>query len=149
MAATTAQIAQLRRMTGLVASTDYSDATLEAYIETYPLKDERGEEPYTWDTSTSPPHQDTNVEWIATYDLNAAAADVWDERAATVAQDFDFSADGGNYSRSQVAAQYQERARYYRSRRRPATHAAFVSPEVTANRQASWIGNLAEPHDDE
>ena len=149
MAATAAQIAQLRRMTNLVGSSDYADITLQAYIETYPLKDERGEAPYTWDTSTSPPHKDTNVEWIPTYDLNAAAADVWDERAAAVSADFDFSADGGNYTRSQVVKQYQERARYYRSRRRPATHTAFIEPELGSNRQAVWIGNLAEPHNED
>lgn len=147
MGATAAQIAQVRRMTGLVGSDDYSDTQIQGYIETYPLMDERGEQPYTWDTSTSPPTQDANEDWISTYDLNAAAADIWDERAADVAQDFDFSADGGSYHRSQVAAQYQQRARYYRSRRVPRTHTNHLYPELGTNRQAVWIGNLAEPGD--
>jgi len=146
MAATAAQIAQLRRMTGLAGSTDYTDTSLTGYIECYPLIDERGEKPYTWDASTSPPTQDENEDWISTYDLNAAAADVWDERAGTVAQDFDFSADGGSYSRSQVCKQYQERARYYRSRRVMQTHTAWMDPTVGSMRP-SWIANFAEPND--
>ena len=49
-------------------------------------------------------------------DLNAAASDIWDEKAAAVAGLFDFAADGGDYKRSQLIAQYQEAAAKYRSR---------------------------------
>ncbi len=82
MSATAAQTARLRRMVGEPTLEFYSNAALAAYIEAYPLPDERGESPYTWDDSTAPPTQDANEEWIPTYDLNAAAADIWQEKAA-------------------------------------------------------------------
>ena len=91
--------------------------------------DERGEVPYTWDTSTTPPTQEENDDWVDTYDLHAAAADIWDEKAAGVAEDFDFRADGGQYSRSQVVEQYERRARYHRNRRAPKTHTLHMYPE--------------------
>ena len=84
MTASAAQIAQLRRMVAEPATTTYSDAALQGYIEAYPLLDQRGEPPYTYDYAT-PPAQVANPEWIATYDLHAAAADVWEEKAATTA----------------------------------------------------------------
>jgi len=117
MSATSEQIARLRRMVAEPTTTTYSDDDLAEYIERYPLLDARGEEPYTWDDSTDPPTQDANEDWIPTYDLNAAAADIWDEKAAVASANYDFSADGGSYSRGQVADRYMQRARYYRSRR--------------------------------
>ncbi len=142
MAATAAQVAQLRRWTNEPDEDTYTDEALETLIESFPLMDERGEAPYAWDTSTSPPTQDENDDWISTYDLAAAAAEVWDEKAGVVEQDFDFSADGGRYDRSQVAKGYGNRARYYRARRAPRTRRMFVSPEAGADR--GWIANLAE-----
>lgn len=143
MAATAAQIAQVRRMVAEPTTTTYSDATIKSYIEAYPCIDERGEEPYDWDTSTDPPHQDANADWIPTYDLNAAAADLWDEKAATLAQDYDFSADGASYSRSQAYEAAEKRSRYYRSRRQPKTFTLRPEPEAAAG--DVWVGNLAEP----
>lgn len=148
MSATAAQVAQLRRMVNESDDTTYSDDALETYIETYPLIDERGEQPYTWDTSTQPPTQDENEDWIATYDLHAAAADIWEEKAAVVAGDFNFSADGGNYSRSQVYEQFMKQARYHRSKRSPRTVTLHKWPdEDDAYRRPLWVGNLPEPND--
>ena len=42
------------------------------------------------DTSTSPPTLSENDDWIPTYDLHAAAADVWQEKGAAVAEDLAF-----------------------------------------------------------
>ena len=145
--ATAAQIAQVRRMAGIaVSDATYTDTVLDGYITTYPLIDERGEPPYTWDTST-PPAQDHNEDWIHTYDLHAAAADVLEERAATLATEFDFSADGANYSRSQQADALMKQCRYHRSRRSPTSGTLVKWPEerevVTSLRE--WIGNLPEP----
>lgn len=146
MAATADQIAQLRRMCALSRTdTTYSSAVLAGYIERYPLTDKRGEEPFTWDTSTTPPHQDANITWIASYDLNAAAADVWDEIASAAAANFDFATDGQSFNRSQAYQQATNRARHYRARRQvtsitlvPAPHAPQYDPTV---------GNLPEPAD--
>ena len=143
MAATAAQIARLRRMVDEPDDTTYDDDAITDYIERYPLVDERGEKPYTWDTSTQPPTQDENEDWVATYDLNAAAADIWEEKAATMAEDFDFSADGGRYSRSQAYEHYMRMAARYRSRRSARTISATQWPEENGA-DRSWIANLAE-----
>ncbi len=147
MAATAEQITRLRRMVAEPTAATYADAILSAYIERYPLLDERGEEPYEWDTSTTPAHQDANLDWVPTYDLHAAAADVWDEKAAAVAGNFDFKADGGDYSRSQAYTQMQAQARYHRSRRCPTSMQLIKWPEEDEAIQQVWIGNLAEKDD--
>lgn len=146
MAATDAQVNQLRRMIGDTATdvTLYDDIELATYIENYPLLDETGEAPYTWDTSTSPPTQDANDSWVPTYDLHAAAADLWEERAALEVVSFDFTADGATYNRSQRYEQMMKQARYHRSRRSPTTGTLVQWPEESASTQA-WIGNLPEP----
>ena len=129
MAATAAQILTLRRMCGLaVGDTTYTDAILTAAIERYPLMDPYGSQWYIWDYTTYPPHQDANTAWVATYDMNAAAADVWDEKSATLAAKFDFNADGSSMSLSQQCQQAQQRARYYRSRRSAGTIRQVVEP---------------------
>jgi hypothetical protein len=130
MTVTAAQILQVRRMAAELTATTYSDAAITAFIEAYPVMDERGEEPYTWDTSTTPPTQDENDDWIDTYDLNAAAADIWEEKAAVWAAKYDFTADGGTYHRSQGFEQAQKMARHYRSRRQPGTRTMVMRPKV-------------------
>lgn len=142
MAASAAQIVQMRRMTGETTTANYLDIDIQSYIETYPLIDPRGEEPYTWDTSTEPPTKEDNDNWIETYDLHAAAADIWEEKAAVVASRFDFMADGGNYSRSQEYEHYMKQARYHRSRRSFGTITTTPWPSFSS---VSEIGNLPEP----
>jgi hypothetical protein len=133
-------------MTDEPTTTTYTDSDLEDIIERYPMMDERGEIPYTWDTSTSPPTQDANDDWIATYDLHSSAADVWEEKAAGVAEDFDFQADGGRYTRSQVVEQYLGQARWHRARRKPSTFTLIMHPKPSGTEQV-WIANLAEERD--
>ena len=146
MAATAAQIARLRRMVSEADDTTYSDALLTTYIEAYPLIDERGELPYTWDTSTQPPTQDDNDDWVDTYDLNAAAGDIWEEKAAGIAADFDFKADGGQYSRSQAYEQAMKQARWFRNRRSPTSMTLKKSPEESefGVNDLSWIVNKVQ-----
>lgn len=147
MAATTAQIMQLRRMVAESESTTYDDVAMAAYIEAYPLLDEQGEAPYTWDTATSPPTQDVNEGWIPTYDLQAAAGDIWEEKAGALVTAFDFTADGATYNRSQQYDMMIRQARYHRSRRSPKTGTLVKWPKETAGVQQSWIANLMEPKD--
>ena len=104
MSATNGMIERLRRMIAEATAETYTDQTLAESIERYPLTDAFGYEP-----------DDDN--WTETYDLNAAAAEIWDEKAAAQAGVFDFSADGGNYTRSQKFEQALKQARTYRSRR--------------------------------
>lgn len=51
-----------------------------------------------------------------TYDLYAAAATIWEAKAAAAAQDVDWSTDNHSVSASQVAARYLEQARQYRAK---------------------------------
>lgn len=105
MALTVADLARLRRM--VAEPTDasgYTDSVLTAAAERCPLPDVDGHDP-------------DHVDWTATYDLAAAAADVWTEKAAGLAGGYDFSADGASFSRSQAYGQAQQQATYWRSRR--------------------------------
>lgn len=138
MTATADQIAQVRRMVAEPDVITYWDTLIQGIIESYPLPDENGEEPRIPIVDMVRPvvmtaYQDeldlvANPDWIATYDLNAAAADIWEEKASGVVGNFDFSADGGNYSRSQVYMQYMKQARHYRSRQSVRTIKAKPQP---------------------
>lgn len=144
MTVTAAQIAQVRRMVAEPTTTTYSDALITTYIERYPHLDEQGQEPYTLSSAT-PPAQEANDNWIPTYDLNAAAADIWEEKAALWVDKYDFSADGGNYSRSQTYQMMMKQCRFYRARRLPSTARMHKWPDEKTNRDTVWVGNLPEP----
>lgn len=142
MTATAAQIARVRRMVAEPTTDNYADELIASFIEMYPHIDEQGEQPYTL-SSDSPPEQVANTNWIPTYDLHAAAADIWEEKAADPAQDFDFSEDSiGSYKRSQVYEQYMKQCRFHRARRMPSTVTLVKYPKETVD--LSWIGNLPE-----
>jgi len=123
---------------------NYSDISICRYIETYPLFDERGEVPYTWDATTSPPHQDANEYWIPTYDLHAAAADIWAEKAALLIEKVDVSADGTDLKRSQMYAHAMFMVRYHSSRKAARTMTFHKWPKETTAKRFPWIGNLPE-----
>lgn len=101
-------------MTAEMVTETYTDEDLAEYIESYPVEDKMGEAPLYVDGDGE---LTTNPDWTPTYDMNAAAADIWVEKAAVLAQDYDYSADGANYSRNQPYEQAMKQARYYRSRR--------------------------------
>lgn len=137
MAATAAMVARLRRMVDDPnddAGT-YDDDALEGYIEAYPLLDVLGTDPTEVSYSTTPPTITERDEWIPTYDLHAAAADIWEEKAAAIAEEFDFKADGGDYSRSKKYEQYMSKARFHNSRRSAKTITAFVEPRVISSEE--------------
>lgn len=143
MSVTAAMLAELRRYIDEPDdSNGYDDDTLTEYVERYPGIDEQGEEPYTLDTSTSPPTQDANEDWIATYDLHAVAALIWPEKAATISDRYDFSADGGQFVRHQAFDQYMQMARYHNARRAPRNLRTHVWPAPTAERD--WVVNELE-----
>lgn len=136
MTATAAQISQLRRMVAEPTVTTYSDAVLTTYIERYPHIDQFGEMPLD-------AYGEVNADWTATYDLSAAAGDVWEEKAAGVASKFDFSANGGSYTQSQQYEQFMKMCRFHRSRRMPSTITLVKYPQESSFDE-SWIGNLPE-----
>lgn len=144
MAATAEQKAQVQRMCALsVSDTTYTDTVIGGYVERYPLLDAQGQSPWVWDHSVIPPKKAVNSGWIPTYDLHAAAADIWEEKAAQLAAAFDFSADGANFSRSQAYEQSMKQVRYHRSRRSPTSGTLVKWPEETTD-QLGYIVNLPE-----
>jgi len=130
-----ADIARLRRMVAEPGAATYGDDLLRTAISRYPLPDVANEWPF--DTVGS-----ANTAWVATYDLAAAAGDVWEEKAAAVSGAFDFTADGATFNKSQTVEQYERQARKWRSRRAPGNHDALVYPMPVP--QEVWIGNLPE-----
>lgn len=109
MTATAAMVTRLRRMVAEPGSDNgYSDLVLEEIIERYPTLDADG---------LSADDED----WAASYDLNAAASEVWGEKAAACAAAFDFNADGASFSRSQAYTQAMRMMRRYGARRAPGT----------------------------
>lgn len=116
MSVTAAQIDQVRRWTAESTTATYTDDAIIAAIEARPVPDKRGVAPFVWDYTTTPPSQTTNTNWIETYNLNQVAADIWEEKAAAVACDYAFSADGASYSRNQKFEQYMRMAQKFRAR---------------------------------
>jgi hypothetical protein len=106
MAATQAQIDDLRGMIAEPTDDTYADADLATVIEAFPLVDAMERQP-------------NESVWIATYDLNAAAHKLWARKAASLANLYDFTADGGTFSRNQAFKNAQSMARYYGSMRAP------------------------------
>ena len=136
MTATAEQVARLRRIVNESDATTYNDAALRIYIERYPLLDALGHEPYV-ESETSPGTLEANDDWTATYDLNAAAADIWAEKAAALASEFDFSAGGQNFTRSQGYQMMMQQSRYYRARRAMGTIRAWPAPRPDADEDLS------------
>lgn len=112
-------ISRLRRMIDEDTQTPYSDSLLLRYIQKYAIRDKFGVEPtYIQQfNSSAPPTFVANDYWTHTYDLNAAAADIWTEKASTKVNKFDFRADSAEYKRSQMYEQARKQARFYFSRR--------------------------------
>jgi len=127
---------QLRRMTAEpLDSSGYDDATLAAYLQRYPLPDGAGALP---DDAT----------WTGAWDANMAAADLWTEKAALFAADFDFAADGGDYKRSQVHSQMLTMARTFRARRQTGALVLKAQPKPEgAPGLMDWLGNAPEDDD--
>lgn len=131
MTVTAAQIAQVRRMVAEPTDAIYTDEAIEDYITAYPLTDENGEPPRVV-SEDDEGVMETNEDWTPTYDLHAAAADIWDEKAAALAEEFDLTADGATMHRSNVVTHAMQQARMHRSRRSVRT--IIMVPNVARER---------------
>lgn len=132
MNASAAAINRVRRMIAETSPTSVitDEAIAEAIIR-HPIVDARGEPPYL-ESSTDPAALVENPTWMPTFDLHHAAADLWEEKAAAVVGHFDFAADGGTYTRSQVYDHCMRMAKFHLARRAPVTvkqHPAGGKPE--------------------
>jgi len=122
MAASTTDIALLRRRAAEPTEATYTDEELAAVIERFPLVDDDEYEP-------------DDSGWNPTYDLSAAAAEVWAEKAMAL-DGYDFDADGGSYKRSQTFEQAMKKARYWGKRRAPVSLRVHVAHDFEESYQA-------------
>jgi len=125
------QIDQLRRMVAEPTQDTYPDALLSAALTRYPLPDAAGVLP-------------SGTAWAGAWDANRAAADIWEEKAAALAADFDFTADGGSYQRSQAHAQMLGMARLFRARRSTGVLVMTAQPKPAGADRDAWLGNAPE-----
>jgi hypothetical protein len=109
----------------------YSDAMLVDAIERYPVPDPDD----VWPDEAG---------WYPTYDLAMAAAEIWSEKATMVAANFDFSADGANFSKSQQYEHFLGQARRWRSLRVPGNYEVMTMPPANAG---TVIGNWNDPYE--
>jgi hypothetical protein len=126
-----ADVARLRRMVAEPTPDTYSDADLAAAIERYPVPDIDGYWP-------------DEVDWLPSYDLALAASEIWSEKAAAVAANFDFDADGAAFQKSQQVEQYERQARRWRSLRQPGGYT--VETVAPAGDIPVWLGNVNDPY---
>lgn len=147
MSATANDIARVRRMTNEPTTATYSDAAIAGMIELYPIPDERGVNPYYYDTSTDPPTQVAVVGWYPTYDLHHAAADMWEEKAGAEVNDIDYMVEGGVHRHSQRYDHCMQQARWHRSRA-SATATRLIASPSRNRRGDTYIGNLPEDNSD-
>jgi hypothetical protein len=143
MTVSAAMIARLRRMVNEATTATYTDAALTTIIERYPMIDERGVNPYYWDTSTDPPTQTAVTGWIDTYDLASAASDIWNEKASVLSDEVDENHEGRTYTYSQIYAQALRQARFWHSRRSAKTVKLIATPS-RIRRGDAYVGNLPE-----
>ncbi len=134
MSASATDIADLRDMVAEPTTTTYSDDDLAAVIERFALIDSGGYEP-------------DDVDWTATYDLNAAAANIWGRKRAALATMYDFSADGGTFHRQQAFENAGKMARHYSARRAPSSLRVHVDHRFERDMQSTYWdkGGVSEP----
>lgn len=143
MTATAAMISTLRRYVNEPTEDTYTDEDLAALIEQYPLTDERGVDPYYLDTSTDPPTQVATAGWYPNYDLHAAAAQIYAEKAGTAVAELDMPHEGVRYRYSQQYDQYMRQARFHAARS-SARSAVLIAAPSPNRRGSTYVLNQAE-----
>jgi hypothetical protein len=119
------QLDELRDMIAEPTTTTYSDDDLSIVIARYPLIDEHELEP-------------DDLDWTPTYDLNAAAANLWGKKASALAGLYDFTADGGTFHRGDAYKNAMSQARYFAARRAPGSFRAHVSRNYERDMQSTY-----------
>ena len=103
MTVTDSDLRRLRKMVVEPTEVNYTDEDLTTMIEDTACRDSTGKDP-------------DDSDWTATYNIFKVASEIWIEKAAQVANEFDFNADGGSFSRSQKQMMALKQASYYESR---------------------------------
>jgi hypothetical protein len=105
MAISAADITRVRNLADASVS-DFDDDAIEYSIALFSIRDADGAEP-------------AEDDWVETYDLYRAAADIVEQRAAKVATRYDTAADGATLHRSQLQAQLTALAARLLTKARP------------------------------
>jgi hypothetical protein len=106
MPSTTLDYSAIRRKAGEADAVEYPNSLLLTMAGDCLTFDEHGRAP-------------DDTEYITTYDIARLVADVWDEKAAAASCCFDYSGDGANLQRSQIADNYRKQASRWRARSCP------------------------------
>ena len=106
-------LARLGSMTAAATAPTLSDGELNTLLDMHQVADSAGFAPGATD-------------YVPTYDFNRAAAEGWRWKAARVAGQFDFNADGATYNRSQKLDMCEKMIRQYQ--RRIVGYAIAASP---------------------
>jgi hypothetical protein len=116
MTVSASDISRLRRMTNEPTDVNgYNDAALTEYIT-------------SWKAIDSESRLPDESDWIETYDLHAAAADIWEEKAAALFDKHDFSADGSSFSANQMYENARSMAEHHRARQKPTSKKSIKRP---------------------
>lgn len=137
--ASAADITTLRRMIAESGTATYTDVMLQTIIQEYPVPDINGDYPYTSAGSV-------NADWTSTFDLARAAAYVWTEKAAAIADRYAFTADGATFQRNQAYEQYMKQATFWNARRKALGRPLATDLGNTYETQR-WIANWPEEDD--
>jgi len=97
------QVAELRRLINEPTTSVFTDLYLTERIEASACDDRFGKTP-------------DDTDWEPTYNLYEAASLLWLEKATKLTEDFDFSADGGSFQRSQKYSMCLKQASAMQSR---------------------------------
>lgn len=130
MTITDDDVRRLRRMVNQKDDSIYNDDDIRAYLMMWPLVDDRGR---TFENSS----------WTEAYDLHAAAAEIWDEIAASYSIKHDFNADGASFQSSQLYDHAIKQSNHHR-----ALQKAKVKRNITV-RQTTYFPEYANPVFDE
>jgi hypothetical protein len=126
-------LARLQRMVAYDVEPVLSVAECTDLLSMCKLLDSDGREP-------------TDTNWEPTYDLNLGAAEGWRWKAGKAVSMYQFSADGGNYSRNQVLEHCVEMMKQYAKKIAVSVRAVSVIARY-GNAWDTWIGNAPEPSD--
>lgn len=140
MAVSIDDVRRLRRMVAEPTDATYNNDDITRYLEQWPLVDSNGR---TVDDDS----------WTEAYDLHAAAAEIWDEKAASVADKHDFSADGANIQSSQMYDHCIRQSKHHRSlqkaqvKRQVTTrlttyYPGYENPIFDEDETPDWIDNI-------
>jgi hypothetical protein len=123
-------VERLRRMTNEPTDINgYNDATLREYITLWKAIDSEG-------------RSFEETDWVETYDLHAAAADIWEEKAAALFDKHDFSADSSSFSASQMYENARSMAEHHRARQKPTSKKSVKRPLENNNSDGLLYGGI-------